>query len=47
MANGTLSSPVFRAMLLGYRDYLFRRFGECPPVIRRSTVAFLNNSASS
>jgi len=47
MANGTLSSPVFRAMLLGYRDYLFRRFGECPPVIRRSTVAFLNNSSSS
>jgi len=39
--SGTLSNPSFRAMLLGYRDYLFRRFGECPPVIRRSTAAFL------
>jgi GT2 family glycosyltransferase len=39
--NGTLSNPSFKAMLLGYRDYLFRRFGECPPVIRRSTAAFL------
>jgi GT2 family glycosyltransferase len=45
MANGTLSNPSFRAMLLGYRDYLFRRFGECPPVIRRSTMAFLNRDA--
>ncbi|MGZ5920143.1 MAG: glycosyltransferase family 2 protein [Rhizomicrobium sp.] len=41
MISGTLSNPSFKAMLLGYRDYLFRRFGECPLVIRRSTAAFL------
>ncbi len=43
--NGTWSNPSFRAMLLGYRDYLFRRFGECPPIIRRSTAAFLKEAA--
>lgn len=42
--NGAWSDPSFRAMLLGYRDYLFRRFGECPPVIRRSTAAFLEEA---
>ena len=45
--HGTLSNPSFRAMLLGYRDYLFRRFGECPPVIRRSTAAFLGTPCGS
>jgi GT2 family glycosyltransferase len=43
-ANGTWSNPSFKAMLLGYRDYLFRRFGECPPVIRRATAVFLAES---
>jgi hypothetical protein len=45
--NGTLSNPSFRARLLGYRDYLFRRFGECPPAIRRSTAAFLGTPCGS
>lgn len=32
--SGRDAHPISRARLLGLRDYVFRRFGDCPPEIR-------------
>lgn len=32
---GGASGPTRRALVIAWRDYLLRRFGDCPPVIRR------------
>jgi GT2 family glycosyltransferase len=33
--TGRLADPSLRAMALGFRDFGFRRFGDCPDIVRR------------
>lgn len=32
------SNPVFRAKQMGVRDYILRRFGDCPPSLRKNVA---------
>ena len=34
---GTFRDPSMQATVLGFRDYIFRRFGDCPDIVRGLT----------
>jgi GT2 family glycosyltransferase len=44
LATGSWSDPSLKAMVLGYRDYVLRRFGDCPGAVRRYAGAYHRRS---
>jgi GT2 family glycosyltransferase len=46
LVGGALSDPSMKAMLLGFRDYGLRHFGDCPDAVRRYAKSYGKPSQS-